>query len=214
GNTALTNNSVCDPAAATGDDYNGAITFTPTGGGTNYKFALETSGGTALDGLGNATTANAAPHNFITYTATATTTTTVNGLPAGSYVMTITDDDSECPIEHPFTIANDFTTNIHTVAEDITDVTDNTGCALSTYDGQVDASTWVTPADNGTTITYSYSWATSADPSTEIDDSAVLDQNQITGSNNGVIDGTYILTVTRNETGCSVEEEVTICTSW
>src|SRR5690606_8082718 len=142
------------------------------------------------------------PYDFVTYAQTATTTTTVNGLPQGSYVMTITDEDTQCEITHNFTIANDFISNLHTITENAADITDNTGCAIATYDGQVDASNWVAPAA-GAGITYSYSWATADDPATEIDDSAILDENQITGSANGVIDGTYILTVTRLETGCA-----------
>lgn len=204
GASASINNSVCTPDGAGGiPDFNGSISFTPTTNGitTIYDFALSTFGGTSIAADGS--TGN----NFsdVNYSSNGTTST-VTGLPPGDYTMSISDIDNMCNVEESFNIVDDFSDIpvIGTVT-----VIDNSSCDPTAYNGSADVSSSV----SGGSGTYTYSWTTTDDLTTIIDNDAILDDNAGTGT--GVQDGDYILTVTDALRGCvSAIENVTIETAF
>ena len=191
-----TDNTVCVPDGVGGNpDANGAITLTPstanptvepTGG---YNFALETSGGTAIDNAGSTT-----GFQDVAYDLNGTSTI-VTGLPAGNYIMAVTNADNSCPTTYAFTIANGSDDPVIDQAALTASATDNTVC-IAPFNGSASASV------SGGSGTYSYAWAIASDPGTIIDTDATL-------SNVGPED--YILTVTDQITGCtSAPASVTI----
>ncbi|MDW3191629.1 MAG: hypothetical protein R8G66_04670, partial [Cytophagales bacterium] len=198
--TAQEDNTVCDGTNndAADLDANGSITFTPLTGvssSNNYTFSLETDAGAAI--------ADGGSHLGVTVSydddATGSTATTVTGLSGGNYVMTITDQDNQCTVEHAFTIADDDT-NLPTITVGNITITENVTCNGAAFTGQADASG--ATAVTGGTGDYRYEWATAAAPGTVIDNDAVL---------NGVAGGDYILTVIDDQTGCvSATTDVTI----
>ena len=192
--SALTNNTVCDPVVAAANlfpDYNGAITFTPTAtsgapaGG--FNFALTTAGASpiAFDGSTGGIYSDVA---YLTNEA-ATTPMTVTGLPAGNYIMTVTDANNLCDNTHPFTIADDF--SVPTLTLGNIAVTDNDTCNPGSFIGEADASAVNVVA--GGSGNYTFEWARDATPGVVLFTGSVL---------TGVEGDTYILTVTDNETGC------------
>ncbi len=199
GESGLTGNSVCDPALndAANPDANGAVTLTPTGGtgaGT-FAFALETSGGTAIANDGS--TGGFAD---VAYNNAAVTTTTVSGLPIGNYVMTITDENSGCTIDHPFAIVDATVDPTLDVATINANTTDNTSCIPGSFTGTATVALADITGQGLALSDYSFFWATAAAPGTQIDDDAVLDDDA--SGNTGVEDGDYILIVTDLITGC------------
>ncbi|MEP5105556.1 MAG: hypothetical protein ABJQ84_13085, partial [Ekhidna sp.] len=208
GQSGLTGNSVCDPTANDpgNPDANGAVTLTPTGGtgaGT-FAFALETSGGTPIDNTG-------ATGGFtdVNFTNAAVTTTTVAGLPIGNYVMTITDENSGCSIDHPFAIVDATVDPTLDVATINANTTDNTSCVAGNFTGTATVALADITGAGAALSDYSFFWATAADPATLIDDDEVLDDD--ISANTGVEDGDYVLIVTDLITGCtSATANVTI----
>ncbi len=208
GESGLTGNSVCDPALNDpgNPDANGAVTLTPTGGtgaGT-FAFALETSGGTAIANDGST-----GGYADVLFNNAAVTSTTVSGLPNGNYVMTITDENSGCSIDHPFAIGDATVDPTLAVATINANTTDNTSCDPNNYTGTATVALADITGAGAALTDYSFFWATAADPATQIDDDNVLDDD-ISG-NTGVEDGNYVLIVTDLITGCtSATANVTI----
>ncbi len=199
GESGLTGNSVCDPALNDpgNPDANGAVTLTPTGGtgaGT-FSFALETSGGAAIDNAGGTP-----GFDDVTYNNAAVTATTVNGLPIGNYVMTITDENSGCSIDHPFAIGDATVIPTLDVATINANTTDNTSCTPGSFTGTATVALADITGAGAALTDYSFFWATAADPGTQIDNDEVLDDDA--SGNTGVEDGDYILIVTDLVTGC------------
>ncbi|WP_421879937.1 LamG-like jellyroll fold domain-containing protein [Marinoscillum sp.] len=200
-------NIVCDPSAnrASADDYTGGIQFDPTTEGTNetYSFSLETAGGTTIANDGST------GGNYIDVTySTSGSQSVVSGLPQGNYVMNIVDNDTDCEIDHPFTIGLS-TTDPSALTADIATV-DNTSCVDGNYTGT--ATVEIGDISDGAAYNlsdYEFFWATAADQATQIDDDEVLDDDA--NGNSGVIDGDYILILTNMVTGCTSDPiDVTI----
>ena len=189
-------NTVCVQDGVGGNpDANGQVTLTPAtsnpavepGGG--YNFALETAGGTAIDNAGAT-----AGYEDVAYPAN-NATTTVTGLPAGNYIMTVTNADNNCPVDYPFTISNGSDDPVVDQVALTASATDNTAC-VAPFTGTANATV------TGGSGTYSYAWATAADPGTTIDTDATLSNVQADD---------YILIVTDDITGCtSATANVTI----
>ncbi|WP_421765287.1 gliding motility-associated C-terminal domain-containing protein [Ekhidna sp.] len=189
-------NTVCVQDGVGGNpDANGQVTLTPAtsnpavepGGG--YNFALETAGGTAIDNAGAT-----AGYEDVAYPAN-NATATVTGLPAGNYIMTVTNADNSCPVDYPFTISNGSDDPVVDQVALTASATDNTAC-VAPFNGTANATV------TGGSGTYSYAWATAADPGTTIDTDATLSNVQADD---------YILIVTDDITGCtSATANVTI----
>ncbi|MFY0608264.1 MAG: LamG domain-containing protein, partial [Cyclobacteriaceae bacterium] len=120
------NNTVCDPNNNGGNpDFNGGITFNPTTDGvvaSSYSFQLATSGSIDIDAAGG----NGGDYSGVSYSTTGTQSV-VDGLPAGNYVMTVTDFDVKCDTTYSFTIIDDFTHKRVVTLCNIS-ITDNNTC--------------------------------------------------------------------------------------
>ena len=183
-------NTICVQDGIGGNpDNNGSVTLTPDtsnpvsipAGG--YNFALETSSGTTINNAGG--TPN---YEDVTY-ATNASVALILGLPAGNYVMVVTNANNNCPVDHPFTISNGTDDPIiDQAALTISATTSpNTVCAAP-FTGSA------TAAISGGSGDYTYKWALAATPATTIDTDATL---------SAVDAGNYILVVTDNITGCT-----------
>ncbi|MFY0608698.1 MAG: hypothetical protein JXR10_18430, partial [Cyclobacteriaceae bacterium] len=127
--------------------------------------------------------------------ATAGTTSTVTGLPAGNYVMTVSDDANTCDTTATFTIVDDFNQKPTVTLSDIV-INQVTTCNPAQLNGEADASGAVT----GGSGSYAYAWYAASDLTTIIDSDAVLGSST---AGSGRAAGDYVLNVTDALWGCT-----------
>ena len=123
------------------------------------------------------------------------TTTTITGLADGNTVwLRMIDPTTDCGDKMNIIVGQDFT-DIPLINVSAIDLTANTYCDPTKYDGQADASLAISGGDAAND--YRYQWYLDPDIVTSIDNDAVLDKGVT-----GVEDEKYHLKVIDNITGC------------